>query len=324
MNRKKKFAVSAFAIILLWVSVTSGVIYNPVMAAEQKVEVIDISLGIVPLADTPGAFTIPVPAASGTNTKKNDKSEIDYSNASGGYVMVKYLQKTTKELRVIIKGPSGVSYTYTLKSGGEYEVYPLSDGSGSYTVGVWEQTEGTKYATVNSVTADVKLTDEFAPFLCPNQYVNYNKDSKTVKKAAELVKDSKTLADKIAAIYKYVIKNITYDKQLAATVKSGYLPDVDAVLEKGKGICFDYAAVMTAMLRSQGIPAKLVVGYAGDVYHAWISVYSSETGQINTYIVFDGKSWKLMDPTYASGANESSDIMKYISNSKNYTVKYLY
>ena len=30
---------------------------------------------------------------------------------------------------------------------------------------------------------------------------------------------------------------------------------------------------MTAMLRSQNIPCKLVVGCAGTTYHAWIDVY---------------------------------------------------
>ena len=41
------------------------------------------------------------------------------------------------------------------------------------------------------------------------------------------------------------------------------LPSVDETLKTKKGICFDYAALMTAMLRSQGIPTKLEIGYQG-------------------------------------------------------------
>ena len=78
------------------------------------------------------------------------------------------------------------------------------------------------------------------------------------------------------------------------------------------------------MLRSQGIPTKLVVGYAGKAYHAWISVYSEETGWINNVIYFDGKDWKLMDPTFASTANQSAAVMKYIGDGTNYTTKFLY
>ena len=77
-----------------------------------------------------------------------------------------------------------------------------------------------------------------------------------------------------------MINNITYDTKKAETVENGYLPDVDETLETQKGICFDYAALMTSMLRSQGIPTKLQIGYAGKVYHAWISVYLEETGWI--------------------------------------------
>jgi len=287
-------------------------------------ELIELALEMVPLTASPAVFSINMPTASGTNVRKNEKAEIDYSNPKDGYIMVRYLQNTTKQLRVIVKGPSAVQYTYTLKSNGDYEVYPLSDGNGSYTVTVYEQIEGTRYSTANSVTFSVTLNDEFAPFLRPNQYVNFTPESKVVEKAAELVKDASDMNGKIAAIYDFVVGNLKYDRVLAATVKSGYLPDVDAILEKGKGICFDYASVMTAMLRSQGIPTKLVVGYAGQAYHAWINVYSEETGWINSAIYFDGKEWKLMDPTFASSGNQSSSVMNYIGDGKNYTNKYLY
>lgn len=281
---------------------------------------------LVLAADT-AAFSIPVPTASGTSVKKTDKAHIDYSNVKDGYVMCKYLSTTDKKLRVVIKGPDSISYTYTLKPGNIFEVYPLSGGDGNYTIGVYEQNASGKYATCASLTTEVKLTNEYVPFLTPNQYVNYNKDSKTVAKANEIVKSTDKLMDKVSTVYNYVIDNITYDKELAANVKSGYLPNVDAILEKGKGICFDYAAVMATMLRSQGIPTKLVVGYTGETYHAWINVYSSETGWINTAIYFDGKTWKLLDPTFASSAKNSKssdDISKYIGEAKNYTAKFVY
>ena len=57
-------------------------------------------------------------------------------------------------------------------------------------------------------------------------------------------------------------------------------------LRTGRGICFDYASLTAAMLRSQNIPARLEIGYSGDVYHAWISVYTEETGWIDRLIEF--------------------------------------
>ena len=98
---------------------------------------------------------------------------------------------------------------------------------------------------------------------------------------------------------------------------------MDATLASGKGICFDYASLMTAMLRSQGIPTRLDVGYSGTAYHAWISVYLKESGLVSGIIEFDGKNWTLMDPTLAA-SNSSKEVKKYIGDGSNYTVKYVY
>ena len=102
---------------------------------------------------------------------------------------------------------------------------------------------------------------------------------------------------------------------------TGYLPVVDEVYKSNTGICFDYAAVMATMLRSQGIPTRLEVGYMGEEYHAWISVYTEDTGWINGVIVFDGTSWCLLDPTFAS---TSQSPKNFLTEDSKYTTKYVY
>ena len=77
-------------------------------------------------------------------------------------------------------------------------------------------------------------------------------------------------------------------------------------------------------LRSQNVPTKLVIGYAGSAYHAWISVYSEKDGWIDNVIYFDGEKWNLMDPTFASSSNSSPSVMKFIGDGKNYKAKYAY
>lgn len=299
----------------------------------EQPELIDIAeytgdFETVPLAAAAPVATTLMPVASGTDVRSNAKAAIDVSNMTDGYVMIKYTASTTAKLKVIITGPSGVKYTYNLNNKGSYEVFPLSDGNGKYTIGVYKNVSGTQYSTDHSASIEVKLKNEFAPFLLPNQYVNYTDKSKTVAKAAELTKGAKTEVDAVKAVYDWVVKNLTYDKDRAAQVQSGalsgYLPNLDDVLAKKKGICFDYAGLMTAMLRSQGIPCKLVVGYAGKTYHAWIDVYSETEGWISGAIFFDGEKWERMDPTFASSSQSSDSIMKYIGDGKNYTAKYLY
>jgi transglutaminase-like putative cysteine protease len=41
-------------------------------------------------------------------------------------------------------------------------------------------------------------------------------------------------------------------------------------LTKKSGICLDLAALVVALLRIMGIPAKLTIGMADRQYHAWV------------------------------------------------------
>lgn len=256
--------------------------------------------------------------ADGTVTYGSEGVTIDASHISEGYIMVSYTG-TNEKVKLQITGPDEVVYTYDLH--GDYETFPLTAGSGSYTVGVFENIEGTSYSTLFTQTIDVKIDDEFGPYLYANQYVNFNGESKVVEKAEELSKPCNDDLEVIEQVYNYMISNFTYDYDKAESVQSGYLPDVDEVFEAQTGICFDYAAVMAAMLRSQRIPTRLEVGYAGDVYHAWISTYIEEQGWVNGIIQFDGKNWELMDPTFASTSSKPED---FITNTDEYITKFVY
>lgn len=292
-------------------------------ASVETAEVIDLTEEQVPLASGVSSYAIPRAAASGKLVASNDKAVIDYSNTADGYIMIKYLGSNPK-VKVILTGPSGTGYTYNLGTSGDWDVFSLSDGNGAYKASVYENVSGTKYSTAASCSFSVSLKDEFAPFLLSNKYVSFTADGLAATKAAELTASVDDTLDRIAAVYNYVVDNIAYDYDLADNVASGYIPNIDSVLKSGKGICFDYAAVMTAMLRSLGIPTKLVVGYTGSAYHAWISTYSRETGWVDGTIYFDGSQWKLMDPTFAASGKGSEDIAKYIGDGSNYSAKYLY
>lgn len=260
--------------------------------------------------------------APGELVQENAKAIIDYSNTEDGYVMVLYREQTKKTLKVQIKGPK-TTYTYTIQPG-EWATLSLSEGNGNYQVKMYQNVSGKSYSNVLSAKMSVELADEFAPFLRPNQYVNYSASSKAVALARELTAGIEHPLGKVEAIYNYVVKTLSYDKKKAKSVKSGYTPVLDAVLEEKKGICFDYVALMTGMLRSLGIPCKMIFGYAGGAYHAWISVWSEDTGWVDGVIFFDGTTWQRLDPTFASSANQSDAIMQYIGNGKNYKEKYFY
>lgn len=257
-------------------------------------------------------------SADGTVTYGNDSVTIDASHTENGYLMVSYSGSNPK-VKLQITGSDEITYTYNLHDG--YETFPLTSGNGFYTVGVFENMEGTSYSTLFTQTLDVTIQDEFGPYLYANQYVNFTAQSKTVAKAVELSSSANDDLEVIENVYNYIITNFTYDYDKAASVQSGYLPDVDDVLAKQTGICFDYAAVMAAMLRCERIPTRLEVGYMGDVYHAWISTYIKDKGWVNGIIEFDGNDWKLMDPTFAS---TSSDPKDFLTQTDEYITKYVY
>lgn len=260
------------------------------------------------------------PSAPGTVVYTTETSLLDISNASQGYVCASYFG-TCPKVKFQITGPDAVTYTYNLTGGNEF--FPLSAKSGTYTFGIYENITGTSYSVNMVQTLDISISSTFGPFLYPNQYCMFNANSATVKKAAELAYTANNDLDVVSNIYHYVIQNITYDYAKAANITSGYVCNVDATLASGTGICLDYAAVMTCMLRSQGIPTRLEVGYAGSAYHAWISTYITDVGWVSGIIEFDGVSWSLMDPTFA--ANSSADELKsFIGNGSNYTLKYMY
>jgi transglutaminase-like putative cysteine protease len=259
--------------------------------------------------------------------ESNDKAKMDFTDSNTtGTVKINVAAKTEKKVKIAVeKGDK--KYNYDLNGEGKVESYPLQWGNGDYTVKVLIQaSDPTKYSVALTGKFKLELKDEKAPYMNPSQLINYTKDSEIVKKAAELAKGAKTEIEKVEAIYKFVIESLAYDTNKAATVQAGYVPDVDKIVNSGKGICFDYAAVFAAMLRSQGIPAKLVMGYVktpdskDPVYHAWNEFYITDKGwfKVNE-MKFDGKKFERIDPTFESSSKSSKEVIKFIGDGSNYS-----
>ncbi|WP_051204597.1 transglutaminase domain-containing protein [Butyrivibrio sp. VCD2006] len=263
------------------------------------------------------------PKSSGTVVYKSNLAVVDASNSSEGYVIIRYTGESPK-VKLRITGPDEVVYTYDLKTGGgEDEVFPLQAGDGDYLICIYENLVGTQYVTAFTQEINVTLNDEFLPFLYPNQYVDFNEGNQAIAYSEYLSYTANGDLDVVSSVYNALISSMTYDYEEAETVQSGYIPDIDEVLTTGKGICLDYAVLMTAMLRSQRIPTRMEVGYAGTAYHAWISTYIKDIGWVNGMIQFDGKKWSLMDPTFAS-TTETEKLKSFIGDGENYKTKYIY
>lgn len=314
MRMKRKVFTLILAAVLLVATATYE--EENVMIAAAKAAVV-IEDEDVPLA---GGTKVYVPKASGEKVYSSGTAKIDVSNASEGYIVANYSGSVSK-VKLQITGGNGVTYTYNLHGGNE--VFPLSAGNGNYKIGIFENIGGNKYSVALQQNVSVNITNTFGPYLYPNQYVNFNAGSAVVAKAAQLATSAGNDLDVVSNVYNYVTSSIKYDYNKASNVQSGYTCNVDATLASGTGICLDYAAVMASMLRSQGIPTRLEVGYAGTAYHAWISTYITDVGWVNGIIQFDGHSWSLMDPTFAANSSQSA-LKNFIGNGSNYQTKYIY
>ncbi|MBR5519553.1 MAG: transglutaminase domain-containing protein, partial [Clostridia bacterium] len=144
----------------------------------------------------------------------NAEATVDATDKALGYVLVKYHGEQGVRLKVLVTGPSGTQYTYHLNNKAEFEVFPFSDGNGDYTIGVYRNTTGNKYATVFKTTLNVAMRDAYAAFLHPNQYVNYHSGSQILRIAAQLTSGLTDPLAKVEAIYRYVTETITYDYAL--------------------------------------------------------------------------------------------------------------
>ncbi len=249
--------------------------------------------------------------------QKNGDVQIDVSAVSQGYIAVS--AESEKRLKVqVLCGEQ--KYNYDLHNDGTPEVFPLQCEDGMYTVRVMENMQGNQYAEKASVKQQVTLQDEFQPFLRPNQYVNYRESSDCVQKVRELAGECHTDTDLVRAVYGYLCDTVKYDHDKAENVEKGYLPSPDETLHTGKGICFDYAALSAAMLRSMGVPTKLVTGYVGDLYHAWNIIYLKEHGWITMEIKASAEQWQRIDVTFAASGTDAA----FLTDDGNYIVRYIY
>lgn len=232
---------------------------------------------------------------------------LDTSKLSLGVVTVNYDAKNSAKLKVMIaKGKE--NYTYSLTAGRTSEVFPLQLGNGDYKVMLLENVTGKSYKVVKQQAVTLNLKDDKVIYLNSVQNVNWTSTSKAVAKAQELAKGKKTAEEKAKAVYDFVISNIKYDKNLANTVTSDYLPSIDRTLTTKKDICYGYAALYAAMMRSLDIPTKLVMGDSDyvDEYHAWNEVF------------LNGK-WVIIDTTVDSGLKQGNKATVFIKDAAKYT-----
>jgi transglutaminase/protease-like cytokinesis protein 3 len=184
-------------------------------------------------------------------------------------------------------------FSYPVGSG--WQGYALPYGSGTYTIKArpYYSTQKCSHAKdIATFTFDANF-EEVAPYQYRNAYSQYDENSISTSLATYLLSDAmekkgRALTDKekTEAIMTFVRANITQQSKANCSV----FPDIESALTTGRGKCNERASAAAAMLKSQGVPVKIIHGYVlrnqddKRIYHAWLNVY------------MDGK-WAMYDPT---------------------------
>lgn len=247
--------------------------------------------------------------------------DVDFTLKLEGIVKTLYSDDNLTKVKAMVK-LGDIKYIYNILDKEDYERLPLQLGNGSYTIDLYENTSGTKYKKVYTETGYVSIEDQNTVFLTSMQQINWSSEAIAIQMAAEIVKDyelaegtAATEPEIISLLYDYVVQNISYDYKKIETLSYDYVPDIDQVLADGSGICYDYSVLLSSMLRSQGIPSKLIKGYCSftDVYHAWNEIYLSEEER-----------WVVVDTTYDAYMYRRRRKYTFEKSREDYTTSYEY
>ena len=177
------------------------------------------------------------------------------------------------------------SNTYIIERG-QPEIISFTYGEGDYTLKLCELTPDNKLKVIEKGLIDIGIKQEHAPFVGVSYYTSYGTEIEDIVESLRTKEVMETVED----TYEFVKDYIEYNTDLADIINSGeieiYRPNVQKVVDEGKGICLDQAALMATILRQLEIPTRIVMGYDNySNYHAWVDV------------LIDGD-WSLYDPTH--------------------------
>lgn len=234
---------------------------------------------------------------------------IDKSKLDSGIIKINYKSNKTVAIRV---SKDNINYDYIL--GSEASI-PLQLGNGEYTILILSNVEGNKYKQVHKEKISLELKDSNQLYLQSIQMIDFNDDMEAVKLAKKLTENAATEKEKVKLIYDYIVENISYDTPKAGKMPENYLPNADETLSSKKGVCYDYSALFASMLRSIGIPTKLMMGYKNDieVYHAWNQIYLSDTDE-----------WVNIDTTYGAAFKDQKTQPAMIREASEYKIEKQY
>ena len=184
-------------------------------------------------------------------------------------------------------------YKYILDAH-ESNTISLTEGAGTYSIKLHNvKSDGNSTGIITKTFENIEVIlnkeDENSVFNKNTTLVNFKDNTEIID---EVFKDTNDVDE----IYVY-FENMGYNYELADKISSGiiteYTVNISDTIREQRGICYDIATSMTAVLRYKGYKAQMVYGYVNNTYHAWVNV------------LLDGQ-WISYDPTIGKTSYDSN------------------
>jgi len=127
-------------------------------------------------------------------------------------------------------------------------------------------------------------------------------DRRIPRLAAQIAASSHNDFDKAAAIENYLRTHFGYTLELPRTPPQD--PVADFLFERKRGHCEYFASAMAVMLRTLGIPSRVVNGFRSDEFNDVTGNYVIRAKDAHSWVeaYFPGYGWRTFDPTPGGSA----------------------
>ena len=238
---------------------------------------------------------------------------INLEDIAKGVVHVTYKGTAGKRIKVLVD-KDGTRYNYNLNEEGKTESFPLQLGNGTYKISVMEQTVDNKYRQVATESLTLNMENPNDVYLNAIQSIAWDESMEPIQFASART-EGLAIEGTTTTLYQDMITQYGYDYAKLMNLPSNYIPMIESTFLVKTGICYDFSSLYASMLRSQGVPVKLVKGYTPNAegYHAWNEVYDAKTGE-----------WHVIDTTYDLQATGKKVVVQMIKPTQDYQKVYEY
>ena len=167
------------------------------------------------------------------------------------------------------------------------------------------------------------LSDDLPGISDPRYLQLPAENRKIAELAREITRNERDSIRKARAVEAYLMKNYAYSLSVSSP-PAGVSPIEDFLFRSKKGFCEHYATAMVLMLRSIGIPARVVTGFIGgdrNAYGGYLIVRRSDAHSWVEALI--GGRWKRFDPTPSVSARRPQSVMLMLDSVEMYWARYI-